>query len=227
MTNKPFLDCLPEADRTALLDRLTFSSHKRGEYLIDQNDTSRDVFFMIEGHARPEIFSEEGKSVSYRDIAPGAIFGELSAIDGAPRSAYIVAVDNVKIGRLSQIAFQEMVETTPTILWTLLRYLAGQSRAMTERIFEYSTMLTRERLVHELLRIAEAAEPNGRSAKIRPAPTHSDLAARISSHREAVSRQMSRFSKAGITSKPSTGQLIINVDALRALRNDHSDMPGE
>ena len=66
---------------------------------------------------------------------------------------------------------------------------------MTERVYEFSTLVVRKRLIRELLRLAEDNEQREGSASISPAPTHFDLAARISTHREAVSREMSALAK--------------------------------
>lgn len=221
MPDTPFLCCLPEDDKAALVDRLAIQSHSRDEILISQDEVTQDVFFVMEGLARANVFSEDGKIVAYRDIQPGAIFGELSAIDGAPRSATVVAVDDVKVGRLGHAEFCRLVETKPEFQWALLRYLAGQARAMTARIFEYSTMLVRERLVQELIRLGEAAsdpgDPPDRVVEIRPGPTHFDLANRISTHREAVSREMSQLTKQQVIGKTKNGAMPVNLDALRAI----------
>jgi hypothetical protein len=50
-------------------------------------DDSRGVMFVIRGKVRTIWLSSAGRKVSFRDLGPGAIFGELSAIDGEPRSA--------------------------------------------------------------------------------------------------------------------------------------------
>ena len=114
--------------------------------------------------------------------------------------------------------FQGLIATDPDFTMALLRYFTQQSRLMTERIFEFSTMLVRDRLVCELVRLAEEYEAADGTVALTPAPTHFDLAARISTHREAVSREMSRLAKLGLISK-SGGQLIVHdIGRLRAAR---------
>jgi len=100
---------------------------------------------------------------------------------------------------------------------------AQQSRLMTERIFEFSTMLVRDRLVHELVRIADDNLAGDGTAVIDPAPTHYDLAARISTHREAVSREMSRLTKLGLISKTGRRLAVHDIAGLRAARTSQDD----
>ena len=63
---------------------------------------------------------------------------------------------------------------------------------------------------------------DGNSAKITPSPTHLDIANRISTHREAVSRELSDLTKTGIL-KRSEGKLLIdNVAKLESLLEEHT-----
>ena len=209
MPYQAFLDRLPAADRAAIVTMLTVREYARGANVIHEDDDNTEIFFVLEGAARATIFSEEGRVVSYREIPPGAIFGEIAAIDGQPRSANVVAAEDLVVGRLPSTAFEELIETNPRFTWALLRHLVWQSRDLTRRVFEFSTMLVRDRLIHELLRLAESTGVEEGRAELKPAPTHFDLAARISTHREAVSREMAKLSKQGIVSKDS-GVLILH-----------------
>ncbi|MEM9062481.1 MAG: Crp/Fnr family transcriptional regulator [Pseudomonadota bacterium] len=222
MAEQQFLNGLDPDVRSRLLDRMKESTHKRDEVVISQNDESLDIFFVLDGHARATGLSEEGKLVAYREIPEGAIFGELSAIDGRPRSANVVAVGPLKVGRITQSDFRDLVDTDSAVRWALLDYLTAQHRAMTDRIFEFSTMLVRDRLIAELLRLAEAAGATEGRIELHPAPTHFDLAARISTHREAVSREMSKFSRAKLVTKQLKTLIIHDVEALREQREDRS-----
>ena len=213
-----FLDRLDAEAVQRLRQRLTESTHQKDEIVISQNDGSRDIFFVLEGTARAQGLSGEGKLVSYRDIPQGAMFGELSAIDGLPRSADVVAVGPLTVGRLSQTAFRDVMDTDSSFRWTFLTYQTEQCRIMTSRIFEFSTMVMRDRLIGELLRMSDGSETGENRAEISPAPTHFELASRISTHREAVSREMSSLSKQNLVTKQTKTLVIHDLDALRALR---------
>ena len=200
----------------AALDRLSVSQRfAAGEMILAEEDTSTSVYVVQEGQARAILYSEDGRMVSYRDIGVGEIFGELAAIDGHPRSASISAVDDLTVGVLTHEHFSELIATAPDFTWALLRHLASQTRTMTERIFEFSTMIVRQRLVHELLRLAGASNRDEGAGVIAPIPTHYDLAVRISTHREAVSREMSQWSKQGIVRRDGRQLLLTDIAKLR------------
>ncbi len=185
--------------------------------VISVAEKGRDVFFILRGRAHAILYSSDGKTVDFREIRQGDMFGELAAIDGEPRSASIVALEDSRVGRLSHLALAELVEMREQLAWALMVHLSSQIRYLTERVFEYSTLLVRERLIRELLRLAGGETALRSAARIYPAPTHFDLAARISTHREAVSREMSTLARRGLLRKQDGALHLLDVGTLRSL----------
>ncbi|HWT30876.1 MAG TPA: Crp/Fnr family transcriptional regulator [Propylenella sp.] len=212
-----FLSRLAEEDRAALAARWAVRQYQRDEMIIAHDESGRDVFFVLEGRARVTVFSERGRAVAFRDMEPGDIFGELAAIDGRARSASVVALEPMRAARLSDTAFRQIVNARPTFTWALLEHLSAQVRRLTDRVYEFSTLVVRKRLVRELLRLAGAAEQREGPALIAPVPTHYELATRISTHREAVSREMSALAKRKLITKSGSNLLLRDLDILKAL----------
>ena len=98
-----------------------------------------------------------------------------------------------------------------------VRHLVGLLRSLTARIVEFSTLGVKNRIHCELLRMAKAAMEDGSQSELDPAPTHSDLAARISTHREAVSRELSRLSKLGIIERKGRSIIVKDVERLERM----------
>ena len=221
MTASPaFLSKLCDADRAALAGRWTERSYRHNEVIVAHGDSGRDVYFLLEGRARVTLFSEDGREIAYRDIEPGEIFGELAGIDGKARSASVVALSGTRASRLPGAAFRDIVNGHPGFAWTLLEHLSAQLRRMTDRVYQFSTLVVRERLILELLRWADEIGPVDGQVSISPAPTHFELAAKISTHREAVSREMSALAKRGLIEKRGSCLVLRNVAALEALAGD-------
>lgn len=216
-TPSTFLSRLCEADLAALSCRWSTHSYRHSELIIAHGDSSRDVFFLLEGRARVTLYSEDGKEIAYRDIAPGDIVGELAAIDGKARSASVVALEATRAALLPPTAFRELVESHPRLAWTLLEHLSALLRRMTDRVYEFSTLVVRKRLILELIRRAEQTGPVDGHVLIDPAPTHFELAATISTHREAVSREMSTLSKRGLIAKRGNRLMLNDLAALEML----------
>jgi CRP-like cAMP-binding protein len=213
---------LPEEERGAVDRVMTVRVFADGEALINHEDDDRSVFLLLEGTARVVIYADDGKLIEFHEAGPGEMFGELAAIDGAPRSASVVARGEVRAGIITQRDFEALLRDRPGFAVAMLRHLAGQVRRLLERVTEFSTLLVRQRLIRELLRIAEARGIQEDKALIARPPTHFDLAARISTHREAVSREMSMLAKRGLVVRKERALAIPSVSALMEALDDES-----
>lgn len=211
------LDRLSPQDRQVVEAHVTCESYSPGQTVISHMEGDRDVYFILEGRVRATLYSHSGREVDYRDGGPGDVVGELAAIDGGPRSATVEALEPARLARLPAAAFQELIETCPGFTTALLRHLSDQVRRLTERVFELSTLSMRDRLLRELMRLAEAAGLGDGQAEIHPAPTHFELASRIGAYREAVSREMSALQKAGLIERRGRALIVRDTARLREL----------
>jgi CRP-like cAMP-binding protein len=176
----------PDARRQAVARTRVIRASK-GSAILRRGDTSSDVFFVLDGRLQVLLYSVNGREVSIRDLGDGDMFGEMAAIDGELRSASIVALDDSRLLAMSRADFRSIIETSPQASMWLLGQLSAHLRIMTERVFELSALNVQARLHCELLRMA-ARSPDG--LEVSPAPTHAELANRIGTHREAVTREM-------------------------------------
>lgn len=206
------------ADSIARIEQMSgWRTYKANQPIISFQDTSTNVLILIDGHARIVIYSPDGKVVSFRDIGPGEMFGEFAAIDQGPRSASIEALETCTIASIPGETFRNFLLEEPAVMMELLRHLVAEVRRLTNRIYEFSAFAVRNRIQAELLRLAKETSQDEESILIRPAPTHSDIASRISTHREAVSREISRLSKMGLIEKVGRDIRITDVSQLEEL----------
>ena len=188
-----------------------------GQEIISHHDQSLDAYFLVEGKARIIIYSFSGKPVIFRDARPGEVFGEFAAIDQLPRSATVEATTDCLTAAIRPEAFMDALLTHPEVAGNTMRWLVAQSRALTSRVLEFSTLAVRNRLHAELLRLAQEDIRDDGSAVIMPLPTHADLASRISTHREAVTREMSRLAKSGLIERNGEALVIRDLHELSQL----------
>jgi CRP-like cAMP-binding protein len=154
---------------------------------MSKGDSGSDVFFILEGRLQVLIYSANGREISLRDLESGEMFGEMAAIDGESRSASIVALSDARLLVMTREEFRAAVDSAPAAALWLLKQLTGRIRTLTERVFELSALNVQSRLHCELLRLAASSDSG---TQISPAPTHAELANRIGTHREAVTREM-------------------------------------
>ena len=180
-----------------------------GEMLLSFGARTTEVYVILEGHVRAELYSPSGHEVILGDLGPGAIFGEIAAIDEAPRTATVVATSSCLLARVPGAVFREAVLGDPASAEWLAMQLMARIRLLTERIFELNTLAVRDRLHCELLRLCLGAGIDSNRAVVEDAPTHNEIAARIGTHREAVTRELQSLVRRGIVSQQRR-QLVVN-----------------
>jgi CRP/FNR family transcriptional regulator, cyclic AMP receptor protein len=210
---------LEPARRANIEQRCAWRRWSPGEHIIDRESDSSDVYFVVHGRARVVEYSPSGKrEVVLDDILPGGWFGELSAIDGEPRSANIVAVEDTLTASLSARGFVDLIFEEREVGMALLCRLTEMVRTSTERIVELSTKDAQNRVYAELLRQAKTGggmQPN--TALIHPVPVHSEIAAKVSTTRETVARVMSDLAHKNLVRRSEKGLVILNVEQLTEL----------
>lgn len=179
--------------------------------------SNRDVFFIISGTVRVTIYSLSGKEITFRDQTAGQMFGELSAIDGRPRSAHVLALTDSLLAFMSPGDFWKVVHQYPAVAGKILKNLTNLVRLLSERVIEFSVLGVNNRIHAELLRLAREDVRNDGTAVISPAPTHAEIASRVSTHREAVSRELSTLSRSGLLVKQSNALLIQDIERLEKM----------
>lgn len=206
-----------EADLEALSKRCSWRRYETHEQILHYHDQSRDVYFVVEGEVRATSYSLEGKEVIFRDIAAGEMFGEFSAIDGKPRAADVVALVPSYVAAMPAAVFWELLEHHPSAAAFTLKRLTRKIRGLTERVFEFSTLAVKNRIHAELLRLAGDHMTGDTTATIVPAPTHADIASRISTHREAVTRELNELSRQGLIKRDHGSLVILDVPRLKRM----------
>ncbi len=199
-------------------------TYAAGAEIVGYLDDSDEVYFVLSGRAKINIYSSAGKVVGFRALEPGDIFGEFAAIDRGPRSASIEAERDCVVGVLPAEIFRQAFANDPDVAQALAVHLVTQLRALTVRIFEFSTLAVNNRIQAELLRLAReataASDSEAAVIRIDNAPTHSEIAARISTHREAVTRQLNELSRMGIIERQGRAILIKDFDRLLRMVNE-------
>lgn len=203
----------PEALK-GVQQRCSFRRYEPGESIVGYLDQSDGVFFIISGEVRVTIYSLAGKVVSFRELAPGEVFGEFPAIDRGPRSASVEARTSCLIATLPGAAFRELIETEPVVALAMLPQLVTKIRALTTRVYEFSTLAVSNRIQAELLRLASLGAKHGKGACIAPTPTHTEIASRVSTHREAVTRELTRLARIGVIVREKDTLVVTDLERL-------------
>lgn len=195
----------------------TWRRFEAGQTLIAREHDDRDLHMIVAGTVRVTSYSPGGRETSFCELSAGTAFGELSALDGRPRSADVVALGSGLLASLSPAAFRALLQQEWTVNERVLLRLADMARGMIDRVLDLSTRSVQQRVCLELLRLAQARPPVGKEVRIAPAPRHADLAHLISSYREQVSRELSALAKAGVLAREDGALVVRDLDRLKQL----------
>ena len=190
--------------------------HDPGQQILSFQDPSTNILFLLSGKARVVIYSSDGQAVVFRDLVAPSIFGEIAAIDRRPRSASVEALERCTVASLSADKFESLILEEPSVALATLQHLGANVRRLSERVFEFSTLLVQNRVHAELLRLAGEVSGDD-EVVLAPAPSLSDIAARISTHREAVSRELSRLAATGLLRREGVDLIITSMSKLAKL----------
>jgi len=205
---------LPPAELEALGKRCLWRRYGAKQEILSYQDDTKDVTFVIHGRVRVVIYSVSGKEVSFRDIDAGNYFGEFSAIDGKPRSASVVALTDTLVAFMPGSVFWEVLRDHPSVAAAILKQLTALLRLYSERVFEFSTLAVNNRIHAELLRLARDHANGKNEAAITPAPTHAEIASRVSTSREAVTRELNTLARNGLVEQHGRELRVLDLDQL-------------
>ncbi|MDB5652019.1 MAG: Cyclic nucleotide-binding protein [Hyphomicrobiales bacterium] len=196
-----------------------------GETVVDYEDTSSDVYFILSGEVRVLIRTIAGKEIILADMRAGEFFGELSAIDDVPRSANVTALTRSELCIMPATVFREIVFASPGCCDRVLRLLAGRVRELNARLAEHTLFDLKHRLYSELLRLSHPRSGHDGERIVTPPPFHHVIAARIGCRREQVSRELSALAADGLVDKTRGGLVIVKPEVLEfrlaeAMRNE-------
>lgn len=212
-------------DFAALDRRCAWKRFDEGATVVDYEDQSTDVYFVLTGDVRILVRTPSGKEVVLGEMRGGQFFGELAAIDGVKRSANVAALTRCEMAIMSGGVFRETFYGSPILAERLSRLLTARVRELNAKLLEHAILEVRHRLYSELLRLAVPRAGHPGEKAVTPPPFHHILAARIGCRREQVTRELSAMSAEGLIERTRGALVLKNPVALEervaaALRSD-------
>ena len=198
-------EALDERDLEALSAVARPVTAAPGEIIISQDSEGESLYVVVSGQIRVYLSDETGKEIILGLEGPGAIFGEIAALDGRPRSASVAAMERTELLTIDGTQLRELLRANARLSMSVIAALAGMIRKLTDATQGLALQSAYRRLVARLLE--RAVEENGRTV-IPERLTHQLLADMIGCSREMVSRIMSDLAKGGYIRVEGKGWII-------------------
>jgi CRP/FNR family cyclic AMP-dependent transcriptional regulator len=196
------------------------------EVLVDFDEPSTDVYFLLSGEVRVLMRTASGKEVILYEMKPGDLFGELAALDGVPRSANVSALTRGEACVMPASVFKELLFSHQPIAERLFCLMASRIRELNARFMEQTVLDLRHRLYSELLRLSIPRQDRAGERVITPPPFHHIVAARIGCRREQITREFTMLTQEGLIERTRGALILRQPDVLKArvaeaFRTDH------
>jgi CRP/FNR family cyclic AMP-dependent transcriptional regulator len=195
-------------DQKALIaEGIRIQQFPRSAVLITQGDLSDSLFVLLSGRLKVYIVGVNGREILLDFLEPTAAFGELSLIDGQPRSASVMTVEACRLAVLPRQHFLDCLEKHPAIAIILLKTLVQRSRGLVGRIGDMALLDVYGRVSNILLaRVSKESEDAYPTLTI----THQELANLVGSSREMITRILNDLKKGGFITIENRQITLIN-----------------
>ena len=211
-----FLGGLTAEERAALLDLGRRRRFTAGDTLFHEGDDSDWVAVLLAGRVKISYYSEAGGEVVLAVRDPGDLLGELSALDGTPRSATVTAMEEVEALALTATAFRTFLEGNPRLALELVRSLVERLRDADVKRVEFGTYDSVGRVARRLMELADRfGRLTAEGIVIELPITQQELAGWTGSSRESVAKALQALRRLGWVDTARRQFVVRDPDALR------------
>ncbi len=199
-------------ERSAL-DHLASAGHpvplEHGAVLFQRGDEGDAVFVVLEGELEVRTVGRDGRELRIAALPAGSLIGEMAALDGASRSADVVAARRCQLWRISRTALLGALKAHPDAALALLAELSGRLRAANAALELVSRRDLEAQLAFLLL-----AERNRTGLVVL---TQTEMARRIGFSREKVNRRLHAWAAEGWVAIDRQGVQVKAAERLQSL----------
>lgn len=195
---------------------LRIQDENAGVTIINHGDETNSLYLIIEGTLLITQLAEDGKIVSLELLKKGQCFGEIAIIDGAPRSASVVSLGNVKLGILSENFVKGTLMNDLDFNNSLLLRFAGIVRSANIQIFSLITANARKRLLLQLVRLSKMIQGKPHERVLEKGLSHTAIGSFAGISRETVTRIIGELKSDEVISTNKNGEIVLNVEVVSA-----------
>lgn len=134
-------DSLSPVQLSDVLKQITTETYQPGSVILEEGKLSRGLWLIAEGRCEVVKLGAAGAGRILAELAPGAVFGEMSFLEAAPHSASVRAVTAVRTLRLTSESFACLEESSPRAASAVIRAISVVLAKRLRRMDEWTTRL--------------------------------------------------------------------------------------
>jgi CRP/FNR family cyclic AMP-dependent transcriptional regulator len=211
-----FASLEPEA-RKPLAGLIRVRRYVARQAVVWEGEAGGTLFLSLSGYFKAITAGRDGKEMLLSIMGPGEVFGELSVLDGQPRSASIITVEAGELASIERPALFELMASSPSLAIGLIEVLAQRVRTLTKRYETISSQDLPQRLAQVLVSLAQKhGQPDGPRVRIPVRLSQQDLGSMVGATRESVNKQLRKWTQTGVLHRETGCVVISDFPALRA-----------
>ena len=212
---------LTDAQIEVIANMTTEQTFLRGATIVTESENSESFFLISSGSVKVSLTAEGGREVILATLGHGDFFGEMSLLDGEPRSASVRAVTKTQALVISRDDFVKSLKRQPDLALALLAEISKRLRKANRQISSLVLVRVWGRVATTLLKIMEergvrTPTQEGKSVTIiHGRPTHKMIADMSGTTRETVTRVFKLLEERGAIATPGRDLVILEENLLR------------
>ena len=209
----PIFSDLSPVDLNKIAERMIQRTYTKGQMILLEDDLGQTFFVIGGGSVKITRLSDDGREVILAMLGEADFFGEMSLLDGAGRSANVVALESSEVLTLARNDFLEILQEYPKISISLLEELTQRIRKSDQQIESLSLSDVEQRIGITLIRLAEELGTIKQgNVKINDLPYQQDIANMAGTSRETVSRTFKLLEEKGLLTREGRKLTIYNFN---------------
>jgi len=211
---------LSEGELDGLLRATSAKRLSAGEILFRKGDPGRQLYGVVQGHLRIFAVGPDGKEMVFHIADPGDVIGEIALLDSNPRSANVVALEDVELLCLDRRDFLPFLDRHPRVAVELAGLLAARVRRLSELAEDSILLALRARLAKKLVALARNyGEPTAAGTRIDLKLSQQALGELVGTSRESINKQLREWSQRGLVHFDRGTVTLLDTRGLEALAN--------
>lgn len=213
----PLFADITDAELTELVKDFVHRHFRDGESIFEQGDPGEVIYLIESGQVRIFMHGAAGQELSMIVHGAGDMFGEMSVIDGLPRSASARAMEDTVVFALSRDNFRKHLRRSSQLAMNFMKALSLRVRYSSEMVGNLALLDVATRLALKLVELTQThgEQQNDGSIRIDMTLTQSDLASMIGTTRESINKALGNFKRQGLLKHEQGHIVILQIEALK------------
>jgi len=210
----PLFSTLSEGDGALLAQLLRRQTFRKGEVLFHRGDEGSTLYMIVSGKVKISV-SRRAEQMTLTILGQGDFLGEMALLDGQPRSADAIAMEDTYVYGLQRNDFLSFLMSNENAVRAVLSALSLRLRKTDDLLTEMCFLNVPDRLAKKLLELAQTVVPDSRDGDVVLSLSQIELARLVGVSRESVNKSLKLLRQRGILSTSRNTIRIHNVQLLK------------